>query len=118
MSRVALSLARRRAAVEDGVKVVEARARDGGEVIVGGALLGIFEALEVVLEVVEGGLGDRGGGCGAASVARSGGGGLVSRVGGAKDVIDVGGAEVAKIGGRRSGGNRYVATRVLTWTID
>lgn len=114
MRRVALSLARGRAAVEDGVKVVETRARDGGEVVVGGALLGILQAFKVVLEVVEGGLGSRGSRCGAASIAGSGGGGLVSRVGGAKDVVDVGGAEVAKIGGRRSGGDRFVAARVLT----
>lgn len=114
MRRVALSLARRRAAVEDGVKIIEPRARDGGEVVVGGALFGILKSLEVVLEVVKGGLGDRGGGCRAASIAGSGSGRLVSRVGGTEDVVDVGGAEVVKIGGRRSGGNGFVATRVLT----
>ncbi len=99
MGRVALGLARRRGAVEDGVKVVEARARDIGEVVVGRAFLGVLQAFEVVVKVVKSVLG----GCGGAGSG-----------GRAEDVVKVRAAEIAQVGGRGGcGGSGFVAGTVL-----
>jgi hypothetical protein len=54
VGRVALRLARRRAAVKNRVEVVQTGAGDVRKVVVCRAFLGIFESFEVVVEVVKG----------------------------------------------------------------
>lgn len=62
--RFALGLASRGTAVKDVVEVVETRPRDGGKVVVSRSLLGILEALEVIVKIVKRRMVGRGGGCG------------------------------------------------------